>query len=67
MAVVIVVVVAGFVVGLFVDRLVSGVPNGDGTYEGTVLSFFAFAFVFVVIAGVGGLVGVLYVWRVLEW
>src|SRR6516165_6179033 len=43
-AVVIAAMVAGFVVGLFVDRLVPGVPNGHGTYEGTVISFVAFAF-----------------------
>ena len=66
MAVVITAVVVGYVVGAFVIALVPGAPLPGGGVEATPAHVSMFLATFAVIAGVGSLVGVVYVWRKLD-
>ena len=63
MAVVIAAVVVGYVVGAFVVGLVPGAPLPGGGVEATPAHVLIFMATFALIAGGGGLVGVVYVWR----
>ena len=63
MAVVVAAVLVGYVIGAFVIALVPGAPLRDGSVEGTPAHVVIFMATFALIAGVGGLVGVVYVWR----
>jgi hypothetical protein len=59
-------IVVGIAVGYFAESLVPGVPMDGGGLEGTPAHLAVLVLTFALVAGVGGLVGVLYVWRVLE-